>query len=346
MSDRVSGPCALGFVHAVILLPRRLVDQLSDAELDQVIAHEHAHLHRYDDWTNLLQCGITAAIGIHPAIWLIARRLDLEREAACDDRVVAKTGLPDAYANCLARVATLLFAARHDDSALAPAVARSSALLRTRVRRLLNQRCNRTLPIRWARTAVATGLLGVVVIACDQAPPVVTFTDTGVRIPVAALRSSAENTVAALTHAPEVVGDDVRPRRASAREAAEAQPETAVPQAPPQERTPSVADAVAIGQTGTIGTSLGLQIAPAPASLTINTAEQTSAVALPASTARESSAPGPWSKIGLTVAQAGASIGKGAGTAGQSIGKGAGSAGESVAHFFSRVAWTGKKKGS
>jgi hypothetical protein len=48
----------------------------------------------------------------------------------------------------------------------------------------------------------------------------------------------------------------------------------------------------------------------------------------------------------LTVAQAGASIGKGAGTAGQSIGKGAGSAGESVAHFFSRVAWTGKKKGS
>jgi beta-lactamase regulating signal transducer with metallopeptidase domain len=187
VTDRSAGACALGFVRPVILIPRALAARLSDRELDQVIAHEHAHLLRYDDWLRLLQCCIDAVLGLHPAIWLIGRQLDLEREAACDDYVVARTGAARAYADCLARVAALLVARRRDAVDFAPAVTRSGALLRLRVTRLLDRERNRT-PRVGRLTAVAYIVaLGVLVTACDQLPPLVAFANAGALVRAAVL---------------------------------------------------------------------------------------------------------------------------------------------------------------
>lgn len=345
VSDRVPGPCAIGFIRPVILIPRRLATELSAEELDQVVAHEHAHLQRYDDWLNLLQCAITAAAGIHPAVWVIDRQLDLEREAACDDRVVARTGTPGVYATCLAHVATLLVA-RSESLAIAPAAVRSSGLLRTRVERLMNRRWNRTLRIRWVPAAAATTMLAVVVIACDQAPPVVTFAEAGVTLPMAVLRQSAVHTAAALESAATAVIGTTSPKRRRGIEPSSPAPITDASQ-PAQPIGGLDPLPVAAGHEAMVNVA-SVQIAPAP----VLPAKE-SAVLIESATATVRPAPsvstsgdGTWSTFGSNIAQAGASIGKGAGNAGQSIGKGAGNAGESVGRFFSHVPWTGKKKGS
>ncbi|MCY3842371.1 MAG: M48 family metalloprotease [Acidobacteria bacterium] len=104
VEDRVAAS-VLGFRRPMIVVPRALLDALSDAELDQIVAHEHAHVERRDDWTNLLQRVIAVPFGLHPAVWLIGRWMHRERELAADERVALRTGAPREYARCLARVA-------------------------------------------------------------------------------------------------------------------------------------------------------------------------------------------------------------------------------------------------
>ena len=107
VSDDVAGPIAAGIVKPAVLLPTFLVAELSDAELDQVLTHELAHIRRWDDWTNLAQKVVEAVLFFHPAVIWIGRRLTLEREIACDDWVVGLAGTARPYATCLTRLAAI-----------------------------------------------------------------------------------------------------------------------------------------------------------------------------------------------------------------------------------------------
>ena len=104
-SDLIHVPTALGFIRPAIILPSSLLEQLSPAELNQVLLHELAHLRRWDDWTNAVQKVVKALLFFHPAVWWIEERISLEREMACDDAVLAETSSPRAYAECLATLA-------------------------------------------------------------------------------------------------------------------------------------------------------------------------------------------------------------------------------------------------
>jgi beta-lactamase regulating signal transducer with metallopeptidase domain len=103
--DEVAGATVLGFQRPCIAIPDALIGALTPQELDQVILHEHAHVQRRDDWARLLQALLMSILWIHPAALLVSRVLDREREMACDEWVVARTGSPKAYARCLARAA-------------------------------------------------------------------------------------------------------------------------------------------------------------------------------------------------------------------------------------------------
>ena len=92
VSADLRGACAIGLGQPVIVVADTLVDALTDDELDQVVMHEHGHLMRYDDWSSLLQALISSIAGLHPAARWLGTQIDLEREAACDDYVVARTG--------------------------------------------------------------------------------------------------------------------------------------------------------------------------------------------------------------------------------------------------------------
>jgi Zn-dependent protease with chaperone function len=174
-SGRPAGACALGFWRPMILLPECLIQSLSDDELDQVVMHEHAHLARYDDWSRLLQCLIEAFLGLHPALWFIGNRIDLERETACDDQVVALTRAPRTYAKCLAHVAGVLMARQEQTPSLVPAATRSAMMLQSRVNRLLDGRRHGRSHFGWLPATASMVVLAAVVVGSNQLPPLVAF---------------------------------------------------------------------------------------------------------------------------------------------------------------------------
>lgn len=135
VSDVIGGPAVLGLVRPCIALPRHVIDRIDDRDLDQVVLHELAHVRRWDDWTRLLQALVQLVLGVHPAVWWAARALSFEREAACDEWVVARSGAPRAYARCLSRLATLQ--ANRSRVAVLPALTGHGGELVRRVDRLL-----------------------------------------------------------------------------------------------------------------------------------------------------------------------------------------------------------------
>lgn len=106
-SSHIGAPLAAGFLRPAILLPEALLAQLNPDQLEQVVLHESAHLARRDDYALLLERAIEAVFALHPAVRFIAHQLDMEREIACDDRVVSASQQAIPYAACLARVAEL-----------------------------------------------------------------------------------------------------------------------------------------------------------------------------------------------------------------------------------------------
>jgi bla regulator protein blaR1 len=126
----------LGFAPPIIALSPTALDALSDADLDRVVAHEHAHVQRLDDLGCVLLALIQAVFGLHPAVWWIARAIDLEREIACDDWVLALTGDGPRYARCLTRLASVSPASKWS---LAPGVSLATRRLTARVTRLLDR---------------------------------------------------------------------------------------------------------------------------------------------------------------------------------------------------------------
>lgn len=104
-TQQLDRPSVIGFFAPRILIPDWLLSRLTPGELQQIVLHEAEHLHRGDDWTNLLQKLCLVLFPLNPALWWIERRLCQEREMACDDAVIRVTHAPRAYAACLASLA-------------------------------------------------------------------------------------------------------------------------------------------------------------------------------------------------------------------------------------------------
>jgi len=107
ISQDIVSPMAVGFLRPAIVLPESLLAELSEPERNHVLLHESAHLAKYDDWSNLVMRIMGGVLALHPvAIWIL-RRIEREREMACDDWVVARTGSARPYAASLARLVEL-----------------------------------------------------------------------------------------------------------------------------------------------------------------------------------------------------------------------------------------------
>ena len=160
-SEEVSVPTALGFFRPTVLIPNWAVKELPASDLNALVLHELAHLRRWDDWSNLLQKIVGAILFFHPAVWWIENRLALEREMACDDLVLAATGNPRAYAQCLVNIAERSLLRR----SLAMAHAAVGRLRQTslRVSQILNsRRCIATAVWKPSLVVVMAGALATV----------------------------------------------------------------------------------------------------------------------------------------------------------------------------------------
>ncbi|MBN2477271.1 MAG: M48 family metalloprotease, partial [Pirellulales bacterium] len=103
----VGVPTVVGVLRPMVLLPLSAVSGLTTEQIEVLLAHELAHIRRYDHVVNILQRLIEAALFFHPAVWFISRRIRIEREHCCDDLVLAVGGQRFAYAESLVRMAEL-----------------------------------------------------------------------------------------------------------------------------------------------------------------------------------------------------------------------------------------------
>lgn len=100
-SGLVSVPVALGVLKPVILVPIGLLSNIPPEQAEAILLHELAHIRRKDYLVNLIQRFVDAIFFFNPAIVWISSLLRQEREACCDDMVVASTGQKRNYVNAL-----------------------------------------------------------------------------------------------------------------------------------------------------------------------------------------------------------------------------------------------------
>jgi beta-lactamase regulating signal transducer with metallopeptidase domain/DUF4097 and DUF4098 domain-containing protein YvlB len=161
-------PMALGLFDPVILMPEDLSGRISVPDFDHVALHELAHLQRYDDWLNLLQQLLLVLIPIQPVVFWIDRQLVLEREAACDDWVIARGKTPRHYAASLTRIAELT--ARAPGGVLCSAAIGTASQLYRRVQRLLDTSRNAVTKISTRGLFIAAVAMLAVAVATSRAP--------------------------------------------------------------------------------------------------------------------------------------------------------------------------------
>lgn len=176
-SNRIGVPMTIGWVRPLVILPPGLLNALTQAELESIIAHELGHVRRWDYLTNLIQQMAQALLFFHPAVWLIGRSLAVERELACDDWAVRLTGEPRRYAGCLTKVVESLRGAR--PLAMATGIIFRKNVLSRRIEMILNRDRNAAVAVptsAWLSAAtaavmvIALSTLVVPVIAVPLAP--------------------------------------------------------------------------------------------------------------------------------------------------------------------------------
>ena len=127
----------------------------SDDRLRAVLAHELAHVQRFDWPVQLAAEVVCAALWFNPLAWVVARRLRDEGERACDDVVLATGLVEHDYASHLFDIAR---AARGPVLSGAMPMARPSSL-EGRIAAMLNPAIDRRVPSRAFRLVAAALLL-------------------------------------------------------------------------------------------------------------------------------------------------------------------------------------------
>jgi TonB family protein len=90
-----------GVFRPAILWPDdvEVEQQLADAQIEAILAHELAHVRRRDNVVSAAHGIVEIVFWFHPLVWWLSARLRDERERACDDDVLRSTGVaPEIYA--------------------------------------------------------------------------------------------------------------------------------------------------------------------------------------------------------------------------------------------------------
>lgn len=132
-SASIEAPVVIGCFRPVVLVPVGILTGLSVAQIEAILAHELAHIRRYDFLVNAVQCAVETLLFYHPCVWWISARIRSEREHCCDEIAVAACGDALAYARALN-----LLEERRSPGRLALALTDGSLL--SRVRRIVGQR--------------------------------------------------------------------------------------------------------------------------------------------------------------------------------------------------------------
>lgn len=166
VSPDAPGPMAAGLLNPAIVLPESIA--LGSPGMAGLLEHEHAHIRRHDMLAALGQRIVLALMWWSPALHFISRRIDEEREVACDEAAVDRTGDPKAFARSLTRQAENQLWVRAPRLAVGAIGPRSH--FGRRVRRLIDLARTGGSPAKYAGRLAFAGLAVAVGVAAMVTP--------------------------------------------------------------------------------------------------------------------------------------------------------------------------------
>jgi len=173
ISSEIAIPFTWGVFHPTVFLPEA-GQQWPGKHLEFVLAHELAHVRRFDYLTQMASQLACALFWFHPLVWLAACQISHERERACDDLVLSlDLGAID-YAEFLVLLSRGF--GRLNAGWLATVALTQSSQLEVRMKALLDSELNHK-PIAASRALLGTALA------------------VALLLPVAAMRATAKNTL-------------------------------------------------------------------------------------------------------------------------------------------------------
>lgn len=83
-SVRIATPALVGWVRPAVVLPLAVLARMPPRQIELILAHELAHLKRFDHVANLFQVAVETFFFYHPVVHWISREARNERELCCD----------------------------------------------------------------------------------------------------------------------------------------------------------------------------------------------------------------------------------------------------------------------
>jgi Zn-dependent protease with chaperone function len=198
ISPLVEVPTVVGWLKPVILAPVGALTGLPPSHVEALLAHELAHIRRYDYLVNMLQSIAEAVLFYHPAVWWISGQVRAERELCCDDIAVQASGDVVTYVHALAELESY----RHVRSG--HALAANGGSLLDRIRRLAGHKAPLSHAFPGPGAAGAMGLLwllGIGVMAANGSTQALSL-ESHAPIHRAAVSSPSESVKPAMNPSP------------------------------------------------------------------------------------------------------------------------------------------------
>jgi bla regulator protein blaR1 len=150
-------PGQVGLFRPSIVLPKRLIAELSPRKIRAICVHEWSHARRHDNLTAAIQTLVQSIFWFHPLVWWLGSRLLETREQACDEAVIADGNDPEAYAHAMLSVCRSSL-----ENRLACAAAVTGGDLKARVKHILKAKA--PAPLNGLKRALlcAVGTMAVV----------------------------------------------------------------------------------------------------------------------------------------------------------------------------------------
>jgi TonB family protein len=105
-SSEIAVPMTMGIRNRMLLLPAGAEADLTSEDLDAALAHEFAHMRRYDFAKNLLYEVLSLPAAFHPLLWLTRSGIAETRELLCDSLAAEAVAGQQRYARSLLRLAS------------------------------------------------------------------------------------------------------------------------------------------------------------------------------------------------------------------------------------------------
>jgi beta-lactamase regulating signal transducer with metallopeptidase domain len=155
-----------------VLFPSGLLDRLEDRERASLLAHELAHVRRWDHWVRLLEFVVSGLYWWHPVVWWARSELREAEEQCCDAWAVwALEGDGRPYARALLQAAAFISHARWPLPVGASGIGHVRSLKR-RLTMVMQARTPRSLSWAGRAAVLVLGLLLLPLFAARaQTPP-------------------------------------------------------------------------------------------------------------------------------------------------------------------------------